>query len=188
VPEPDAPDLDAGEFGAWLRDTARARRGEIDADVPCGDCTACCRSSQFVLIAPEERDTLAHIPRALLFPAPRLPEGNLLLGYDERGCCPMLGDAGCTIYEHRPQACRTYDCRVYAAAGIEPDADKPAVAARVRRWRFTYGSDDARAAHDAVRAAAKYVAEHAGERPVTNATHHALAALDIHEPFLRAPD
>ena len=33
-------------------------------------CTACCTSSQFVHIEPDETDTLAHIPAALRFPAP----------------------------------------------------------------------------------------------------------------------
>src|SRR5690349_2465179 len=120
----EAGDLPAGAFVAWLDTMQRALRGETDADVPCAGCTACCRSSQFVHIGPDETDTLAHIPRELLFPAPRQPEGNVVLGYDANGCCPMLTEAGCSIYEHRPRACRMYDCRVFAAAGVDP-ADKP---------------------------------------------------------------
>jgi Fe-S-cluster containining protein len=164
--------LDAGEFSAWFDATAQARAGVADADVPCGGCTACCTSSQFVAIGPDERDTLAHIPRELLFPAPRAPEGTVLLGYDERGRCPMLGDTGCTIYDHRPRACRTYDCRVFAAAGVEPD--QPQIAGRVKRWRFTYADEHARELHAVVEAAAAQI----GPGTVTNATHHALAALD----------
>ena len=76
------------------------------------------------------------IPRALLFPAPGLPPGNLVMGYDETGCCPMLVCSRCTIYEHRPTACRTYDCRIYAAAGVS--ADRADIAAQVARWRFSY--------------------------------------------------
>src|SRR5262245_47949648 len=96
-----------------------ALRGERSSDVPCGGCTACCSSSQFVLIEPDEAETLAHVPGPLLFPAPGRPDGHVLLGYDDRGRCPMLGDDGCTIYAHRPRACRTYDCRVLAAAGVD---------------------------------------------------------------------
>src|SRR5262245_45885670 len=114
-------DLDGGDFSSWLATTQRAIRGDIDADVPCDGCTACCRSSQFVHIAPDETDTLAHIPPALLFPAPQMTRGHVVLGYDERGHCPMLADDGCSIYEHRPRTCRTYDCRVFAAAGVELD-------------------------------------------------------------------
>lgn len=57
-----------------------ALRGEGEADVPCGSCTACCTASQFVHIEPDEADALAHIPRQLLFPAPRLPRGHVLMG------------------------------------------------------------------------------------------------------------
>ena len=32
---------------------------------------------------------------------------------------------GCSIYDHRPRTCRTFDCRVFAAAGVAVDADKP---------------------------------------------------------------
>ena len=145
--------LPAGDFSAWLAAMQAALRGEQDADVPCAGCTACCTSSQFVHIEPDETDALAHIPAALLFPAPRLPRGHVLLGYDERGHCPMLVDGRCSIYEHRPRTCRTYDCRVFAAAGL--DADQPAVAARVGRWRFAYPTDADRDRHDAVRAAAR---------------------------------
>ena len=94
--------------------------------MPCGSCTACCTSSQFIHIGPDETDTLGHIPGELLFPAPGLPPGHVLLGHDERGHCPMLVDERCTIYAHRPATCRTYDCRVLPAAGVEADDDQPA--------------------------------------------------------------
>ena len=55
--------LDAGRFAAWLDDMDAALRGERDADVPCAGCTACCTSSQFVHIGPDETDTIAHIDR-----------------------------------------------------------------------------------------------------------------------------
>ena len=121
--------------------------------MPCHGCTACCRSSQFIPIGPDEVDTLAHIPKALLFPAPRVPRGHYVLGYDERGHCPMLVDDRCSIYEHRPRTCRTYDCRVFPAAGVTPD--EPLVAERSERWRFSYPTDADRSAHEAVRAAAR---------------------------------
>ena len=135
--------IDAGRFSEWLDDLHAALRGEGDAVVPCGACTACCTSSQFVHIAPDETDTLAHVPAELRFPAPGLPKGHVVLGYDERGHCPMLVDGACSIYEHRPRTCRTYDCRVFAASGIEPDASQPAIVERVQRWRFTV-DDEAR--------------------------------------------
>jgi uncharacterized protein len=132
------PALPAGDLRDWVEELRVALRGDGDTDVPCGSCTACCEASQFVHVAPDETDALAHIPRALLFPAPGAPRGHLVMGYDERGRCPMLGDHGCTIYEHRPRTCRTYDCRVFAATGVAPTGTGQApIAERARRWRFT---------------------------------------------------
>ncbi len=174
----------AGEFSAWLAELQGALRGERGSDVPCAGCTACCTSSQFVHIGPDETATLARIPAALLFPAPGLPRGHVVLGYDERGHCPMLIDGQCSIYEHRPRTCRTYDCRVFPAAGIE--ADKPLIAARARQWRFDHPGPGDRVAHDAVQAAAAYLAADAGGP--ANPTQRAVLAVEIHDAFLGPDD
>jgi uncharacterized protein len=139
VRDADDPPIDTAK---WLADTRAAIAGRLDADVACGTCTACCTASQFVHIAPDEHDALRAIPAALRFPAPGRP-GHQLLGYDADGRCPMLGDDGCTIYDVRPRTCRTYDCRVYAATGVQPDDVEVRVA--VQRWRFT-GTSAARRA------------------------------------------
>lgn len=174
--------LDAGDFSAWLADMRAALRGERDSDVPCAGCTACCTASQFVHIGPDETDTLAHIPAELLFPAPRMPRGHVLLGYDERGHCPMLVDNRCSIYEHRPRTCRTYDCRVFPAAAVElDDEEKTAIAGRARRWRFTYPTPADRAAHAAVRAAA---AASVAQDARANTTEVAIRAVEGYERFL----
>jgi uncharacterized protein len=132
-----------------------------DSFVPCHGCTACCTSSQFVHISPDETDALDHIPAELLFPAPHRPPGHVLLGYDERGSCPMLVDDRCSIYEHRPMACRTYDCRIFAATGLVPGGpEKAAVARRARRWRFTFATRSDIVAHRAVRAATAFLGDH----------------------------
>ncbi len=183
----DDPPLAAGGFSAWLAGMRQALAGTGrggGSDVPCAGCTACCTSSQFVHIGPDETDTLAHIPAELLFPAPRMPRGNVLLGYDENGHCPMLVDGACSIYEHRPRTCRTYECRVFPAAGI--DADKPAVARRARQWRFDHPTDVDQAEHAAVRAAAAYVA-HRDDLAAT-ATQRAVLAVRIHDAFVGRGD
>jgi uncharacterized protein len=154
--------LPAGQFSTWLADMRAALRGECDMDVPCNGCTACCTSSQFIHVAPHETDTLAHIPRELLFPAPGLPRGNVVLGYDEHGRCPMLIDGQCSIYEHRPHTCRTYDCRIFAATSTDVDEDdgtKAEISARASRWRFDFSTDRDRVLHDAVQAAVRFVRE-----------------------------
>jgi Fe-S-cluster containining protein len=150
----------------------RALRGELASEVPCDGCTACCTSSQFVHIGAGETDTLAHIPAELVFPAPRLPPGNVVLGYDKNGHCPMLVDGACSIYEHRPRACRTYDCRVFAATGVAiEDRAQAAIAQRAGRWRFEFPAQADRVEYEAIRAAARSVREPA------NATEHALRAV-----------
>ena len=168
----------------------RALRGDAAADVPCDGCTACCTASQFVHVDPDEADALAHIPRDVLFPAPGLPPGHLLMGYDEHGACPMFVDGGCSIYEHRPRACRVYDCRIFAATGVEVAGDdKPAVAARVRQWRFAYATPDDAAVQRSMRRAATFLDEHpecagTGTSARLNATNRAAVAVAIASLFI----
>ena len=181
--------LDAGRLDAWLVEVRAAIAGSADAVVACGDCAACCSSSQFVHVAPDEADALAHIPHELLFPAPGAPRGHVLMGYDAAGRCPMLVDGRCSIYAHRPRTCRTYDCRVFAAAGVDAaDDGKPAIADRARRWRFEVSTDDERARLLAIRAAAEFVRRRERELPAgtvpPTSTHLAVLAVEIHETFL----
>jgi uncharacterized protein len=173
---------DAGRFSIWLDTILQVLRKGETSDVPCGSCTACCTSSQFIHIAPDELDALAVIPGNLLFPAPRLPAGHVLMGYDERGHCPMLIDGACSIYEHRPRTCRTYDCRVFAASGLDlEDPAKSEINDRVRRWQFQLVDRIDRAKLDAVRSAAMLVAE---LEPGSDTTERTLVAIEIHDQFL----
>jgi Fe-S-cluster containining protein len=184
--------LPAGRFSTWLHGMQLAIAGEAGSDVPCGGCTACCTSSQFVHIGPDEKDTLAQIPAGLLFPAPRMPRGHVLLGYDDNGHCPMLVEGKCSIYEHRPRTCRTYDCRVFAAAGVEVEEDKPAIGSRVRRWRFEFSDEIDAVLHEAVVAAANFVRQRADQLPEevvpVNATQRAVLAVRLHAAFVGVDD
>jgi Fe-S-cluster containining protein len=189
VDNPDA--LPAGNFSSWLSGMQRALRGEAASDVACDDCTACCTSSQFVHIGPEETATLAHIPSELLFAAPRLPKGHLVLGYDQNGHCPMLVDHQCSIYEHRPVTCRTYDCRIFPAVGMEQEpADKPAIARQAQRWEFTFDTRADRDRYAATRAAATMLRDQPGRSSggvvPSNPTQLAVLAIEIHADFLSA--
>ncbi len=149
--------IDAGEFGAWLTAMRAALRGESGTQVPCGDCRGCCISGYSVKVRPEDLGARARIPdHHLLFRGgtvimPALPDGR----------CPMAIPAGCSIYAHRPQTCLDYDCRVFAAAGIDAgDAGKGVINSRVRAWRFSHADADALRQHEAVRAAAAFMREH----------------------------
>lgn len=185
----DERDLPAGDFAAWVGEVQGAIRGERSSDVPCDGCTACCTSSQFIHIGPDETESLAHIPAELLFPAPGLPAGHVLMGYDRRGHCPMLVDGRCSIYAHRPRTCRTYDCRVFPAAGVEvDDEDKASIAQRARRWRFSFPTQADRDEHHAVRSAAAFLRDHADSLPEdavpVTTTQLAVLAVEVHEAFL----
>lgn len=179
-------DLSAGDFSAWLRDTEAALAEKREADVPCGPCNACCRTFHYVHVRPEDRRALRHLPRAFLSPAPDLPPGNLVLGFDESGRCPMLVEGRCTIYADRPRACRTYDCRIYPAAGIE--ADRPDVDAQARRWRFAYPAPRDRELQEAVCAAVAFIRRHPEAFPSPEAHRQplrvAVLAVAVHARFL----
>lgn len=192
---PELAEASAGEFSRWLHSTRHARKtGEVGADVPCGECNACCRSSMFIHIRADETRSLKRIPKQLLFPVPGLPKGNVLMGYDGNGRCPMLVNDRCSIYEDRPQTCRDYDCRIFAATGITLDEKVQAgISAQVKSWRFTYAGEEDRLEHEAVRAAARFLKQNAGLFPPKvlpfNPVQLALAALKVYAVFydLMAP-
>jgi Fe-S-cluster containining protein len=82
----------------------------------------------------------------------------------------MLVDDRCSIYDHRPQTCRAYDCRVFAATAIENE-EKPVIARQARRWRFSYATEADRAEHDRLQAAA-------AQQPSASPTERAVRAID----------
>ncbi len=179
--------LPAGDLTAFRDAFEAALRGEGDADVPCGECTACCTASPFVHVGPDETAALARIPRALRFPAPGLPRGHVLLPYDAAGRCPMLRDGRCSIYDARPRTCRVFDCRLFAATGVAARHENAPIALRAGRWRF---DADRRglAIRAALEEAVRFLEAHRdelGEALVpTRASDLAVAALAVHRAFL----
>ncbi len=184
-------DLPAGNFSSWLRHTRNALLVENGTDVACGECIACCISSQFVHVRPEESRTLDRIRKDLLVAAPGLPMGHVLLGYDKNGFCPMMVNGKCSIYEHRPLTCRNYDCRVFTAAGITAGDDKPRITQRVKRWKFSYPTERDQDEHLGVKAAAHFIRDHAecfpgGKIPGTP-SQLAILAIKVYDVFLKRP-
>jgi hypothetical protein len=182
-------DLPAGCFSSWLRRTRSALAKENGVNVHCGECRACCMSSYFIHIRPEEKQAISLINRKLLFPAPGLPKGNVLLGYDQHGRCPMLIDNKCSIYEHRPLTCRCYDCRIFTAAGIAAgDDEKALINQRAKRWKFSYPTGRDRDQHSAVQAAAIFLRERAecfpGGAVPGNPSQLAILAIKVYKVFL----
>jgi Fe-S-cluster containining protein len=189
---PGSTTVDAGDFGAWLAQTRSALRGTGGARVPCGDCTGCCTSGYSVQVRPDEHAARAAIPAMLLVDSGDFAPGQSTLPPQPDGRCPMLDGMRCAIYADRPQTCRDYDCRVFAAAGLEPGgADKAAINRRVRAWRFAYAGEPERRAHEAVRSAARFLQERRacidelGVRVPRSTMGLAVMALKTHAAFLR---
>ena len=181
-------ELPTGGFSSWLLRTRRALITGEGTNVPCGECRACCTSSYFIHIKPDETQTLASIPKQLLFPAPGLPKGNMVLGYDENGFCPMFKNNNCSIYEFRPQTCRDYDCRVFPATGLPAGENKVLISQQAQRWKFDLHTEQNNKQFFVVQAAAKFLTNHtecfpAGFVP-NNTTQQAVLAIKVYDVFL----
>lgn len=183
--------LPAGEFAQWLRAMRTALSGRGGMDVACGNCRGCCVSSYYVKVRAHEADARAAIGEANLEPGPPGDPGSRLLGFRAGGQCKMLVGRECSIYPHRPETCRSYDCRVFAAAEMNAGEGKAEINERVARWRFDFADDGARAEQRAVAAAARYLRQH----PVRFSSGHvpsrpsevAVLAVKSYAVFLQAP-
>ena len=87
-------------------------RGE-QPPVPCNGCATCCYHTR-VDVHPNEESLadLAHLSTETD------PDGTVWLRKRADGACIHLADSGCAVYEHRPQACRRYDCRIWSLFGV----------------------------------------------------------------------
>jgi uncharacterized protein len=184
--------IPAGDFSSWLNHIRQALRSHEGMEVLCGDCRACCTSSYFIHIAPNKTQTLAKIPKELLFPAPGLPKGNVLLGYDEKGHCPMFVDGECSIYECRPQTCRDYDCRIFPATGLSEGRDKPLINEQATRWQFDFPTEQDRKSFAALQNASKFLRKYPELFPdgfiPKNSTQLAILAINVYKIFLNETD
>lgn len=171
---------DAGEFGSWLSAFQASLRDGNPADVPCDGCTACCRSGKLIPVEADEVDTLAHIAASDLVSLPGDPTRRFLR-HEESGNCSQLTPEGCSVYAHRPQACRVYDCRIFAATGLR--ADSPLIAEQAERWQFSYASPNSRERHTAVRMAAVARGFPGGLSSPVSPTQHAVEAIESADEF-----
>ncbi|MEO8315259.1 MAG: YkgJ family cysteine cluster protein [Pseudomonadota bacterium] len=157
--------IEAGPFGEWLAAMRAVLRGEQSADVPCGDCVGCCISSYPIPLRPTDGVALETVPSQYLHLPADSAGGLARMGFREDGSCPMLCAGKCSIYSDRPQTCRDYDCRIYAAAGLLPDGARPVIQERVLAWRFAFGSADEQAAAEAVQRAARFISSNSALFP-----------------------
>jgi Fe-S-cluster containining protein len=179
----------AGSFLEWKHEFLTSLNTEKGSVVACGPCRGCCQSGYFIAIDAHEKSSLDAIPNALKIPSPGGPRGQVVLPFDEKGRCPMLEKSGCTIYEARPNTCRRYDCRLFAAAGITAGgADKQEINERIKQWEFSYATSADSESHAAVKAAADFIRNHShafpGKRIPESPSQLALAALHAYALFL----
>lgn len=180
----------AGDFQSWLQDTLNAFSTGQGASVPCGDCKACCRAGYFIPVHRQEWSTRAAIPaRLLVTPPAHCDDGNYqLISTTRRGHCALLKQGACSIYRERPQTCRDYDCRLFAASGLLSGHGE--IDQQIARWRFHYGNEESRRTHAAIRATAGFVINHAGAFPEGRVPQRpadiAVVAIKAHRVFLDA--
>lgn len=179
-------DLPAGDFTAWVEATLKGFATGTGIEVPCGDCRACCTSSYFIHVEADEAAARAAVG-ADAIAAPGRP-GVKVMGFDESGNCPKMKPTGCAIYHDRPRTCRIYDCRIFAAAGLQAGPDKARINERIAQWRFDYRTEADRDRHNAVKAAAAFILKHAalfpGRRIPADPGQLALLALKVHAEML----
>jgi Fe-S-cluster containining protein len=158
--------------------------------VACGDCVGCCTSFYFIKVRPHEADALRHIPAVQLESAQ--PDGTRYMAADSKGHCPMFDGRGCSIYAHRPDTCRTYDCRIFTAAGMDAGAGKTMINERIASWQFEYEDEAARREHRAVSAAAGFMRQHPVRFPnghvPSRASEIAVLAVKAYTVFMDTPD
>lgn len=181
----------AGPFSEWLRAMRAALAGSSGMDVACGDCRGCCTSSYFIKVRAHETAAIEQIGADKLRPVPGSTNGNLLMGYDAQGHCSMFANGGCSIYQHRPETCRTYDCRVFTAAGMNAGPDKSVINERIAGWQFDYPTPRDTQEHRAVTAAANFMRQHPvrfpGGRVPSRASEIAVLAVKSYEVFMDEP-
>ena len=104
----------AGDPVQFLKNIAKLMRetmagGRPESHVPCNGCRECCYHAGVDVdpsIEPPE-----HLKHLEIW---QDENGAHWLKKGADGACVHLGPDGCTVYEHRPAACRSYDCRLYA--------------------------------------------------------------------------
>ena len=117
-----------GDLEAFL---LHAENGDLPP-VPCNGCTTCCYHEHVDVYPEKERpEDFAH-----LLTEPH-PDGGLQLQHRPDGACIHLGERGCTIYDHRPHACRKYDCQFFPMYGV---TDGMSGGRQTPMWWFTTSS------------------------------------------------
>jgi len=128
----------ASPFSARLEMTKIDIKSDIGVSVHCGSCSACCTSGFYIAVSKNKVKTLDRIAEDLLKTIPRIPE-LFYIGFNKKGHCHLLIENHCSIYDFRPDSCRTFECRIYSATGIKLDKDEISpINLPIKEWKFSY--------------------------------------------------
>ena len=109
-----------------VRNLRRAlERGSID--IPCGDCSACCRSG-----VPIYEDDGREIPKR-----------------DDGACIHLTEEGWCARHADRPEHCRQYTCTMESIAGVV--MDNPIMNAAIQQWEWDLSKKEDRDYAEALR-------------------------------------
>ena len=92
-----------------------------DAILKCNGCTQCCRGPGRVLFL-NPRQPLKHLDVNIItryYPDSSKKYKLFVLKQKDNGDCIYITDKGCSIWDKRPEECRTYDCRRHMASSSE---------------------------------------------------------------------
>ncbi len=77
----------------------------------------------------------------------------------------MFHEGKCSIYEFRPETCKQYDCRVFAATRSSARQENPDITKQINKWEFRYSTLESEEAQKAVIDAMKFLTENATKFP-----------------------
>lgn len=151
-----------GSMSSWIAEYQKllaldAIGQKVAAYVPCGSCTACCYYKKVDVDPQKEKaEDTSHLKVI------SDPDGQgLMLAKRSDGACFHLGPNGCTVHEHRPRACRLYDCRSLAIAAVGEEFDG---GRKTPAWLFSLSTKKERLIHAALQMVAQeYLVVHGGE-------------------------
>lgn len=162
---------------AWFKHSEKVHAASVttalhpeirsEVRVPCNDCRACCYHKRIELHTARDQ---ADLPFLDAVPDDQRP-GQFMLRKRPDGACIHLGPDGCTVYKHRPYACRMYDCRPVGLAGLAETYD---AGHRSPAWvPQPQDEDDLLNIHALTAAAQTYIKLHPDDWQTRDAFHYA---------------
>ena len=86
-------------------DYVMGQKGEGMKPLKCGNCSTCCQWG-------DDKSLRPVLDNNELKLASVYHEGQFVLASNSKGDCIYLIKGKCSVYEDRPEQCRTFDCRI----------------------------------------------------------------------------